>query len=329
MAIYLYRLRFTGPIHFGVTGIGLENSDIRLRSDGVTSALINAFAVLDEADDAVAALRAERPAFVLSSLFPYGTVDSGPPIFTLPRPMVAPPLKEPVRREQAKELKQLRWLTPTQTSRWLNGPELGTEELGDILDHARSIGRGWWKDDLHPRVALDRDSQNSQIWLCGTITFAEGCGLYGLIQVNDESWMPRLEAAFRVLGDMGIGGERTYGMGLFRFQGFEVPASEWDPLLKAHTSRRILLSAYHPTEAERATLPSPWKAWEFFESRGYITTGRMATTLKRKRVRFLAEGSVATHPVRGDLADVTPNIAPNFGITHRIYRSGLAFIVPA
>lgn len=328
MATFLYRLAFRGPVHFGAAGIGMEESGSRLRSDSLTSALINAFAVLGEADAAIAALQAERPTYVLSSLFPYRALESADPIYALPRPLTPPPAPDMLALARGKELKKVAWLTPAQAASWLTGPELTDDELDHLVEHASLLVKDWWKDDLRPRVALDRESQSSSIWLCGTVTFQQGAGLYGLLQLNDEAWKARLEAAFRMLGEMGLGGERTYGMGLFRFQGLEAPGPEWDPLLKAPTSRRMLLSAYHPTAAERATLPLPWEAWDFFESRGYITTGRMATTLKRKRARFLAEGSVATQPVRGDLADVTPEAAPAFGIPHNIYRSGLAFMVP-
>ena len=92
MRTYLYRLTFEGPVHFGTTGIGLEETEERVRSDSLTSALINAFSVLGRAEHVVETLTRELPAFTLSSLFPYGPRDGGKvPVYALPRPIAAPP----------------------------------------------------------------------------------------------------------------------------------------------------------------------------------------------------------------------------------------------
>lgn len=331
MPTYLYRLHFTGPVHFGATGIGLEVSEPRLRSDSVTSGLINAFSVLGQAEEAVTALQAEKPAFVLSSLFPFGP-GKGPNLaYAVPRLLTPPPASQRLLQRVWKEVKKLLWLKPEDAGKWLEGQAMGDQEFEDLLANAQALVNDWWATDLRPRVALDRTSQNSQIWFCGTVSFRKDAGLYGLVSIQDETWKSRLEAAFRLLGELGLGGERTYGMGQFEFQGFEHLGAEWESLFTTHANRYLLLSMYHPREEERSTLGDGWEAWDLFESRGYVTTGRLATTLKRKRLRFLTEGSVATRPFRGTLADVTPSDMgrPNgFGLPHPIYRSGLGFFAP-
>ena len=372
MRTYLYRLTFEGPVHFGTTGIGLEETEERVRSDSLTSALINAFSVLGRAEHVVETLTRELPAFTLSSLFPYGPRDGGKvPVYALPRPIAAPPTKRPDDlRTFGKELKRLRYLGVDDFLSWIGDDPLCVEELEGIITRSAALARSgsdeerdrwwvselrlcveelegiitrsaalarsgsdeerdrWWVSELRPRVALDRENAASSIWLCGVLHFAEGAGLYGLVRFADEAWRAPVEEAFRLLGELGLGGERTYGMGGFTFSGLEAPGPDWRRLLEATTKRRALLSLYYPADGEQERIPDAFDAWDVVERRGYIVSGRDATTLKRKKLRMMTEGSVLGAPVRGCLADVTPDSADELGLAHRVYRSGLAFLVP-
>ncbi len=338
MAEYLYRLKFTGPVHFGTFGIGLEKTLDYLPSDSLTSALVNAFAVLGMADDVVKALRSERPAFVLSSLFPFGPSGDGKAItYALPRPLTPPLVESPkILQDIWKDVKRIRYLVPEDFFRWIGQKPLNAEEIEATMLRSREIGKAavggheilWSAAELRPRVALDRSSQGSSIWHCSVLHFHPSAGLYGMIRVLDENWSVDLTSAFRMLGDIGLGGERTYGMGCFEFSGFEPLQSSWPKTPVDSNGSLILLSTFHPSEKELPELNKRLVAWEFSESRGYIVSGRAATTIKRKRLNMFTEGSVFRESVRGELADVTPDDAKTLGLTHNIYRSGLAFLMP-
>ena len=92
MSTYSYRLTFTGPVHFGASGIGMENSHVTLTSDTLTSALINALCVLGKADETVEILRGDNPGFILSSLFLYQRSGDGTVHYALPKPLCKPPV---------------------------------------------------------------------------------------------------------------------------------------------------------------------------------------------------------------------------------------------
>lgn len=346
MPFYLYRLHFKGAVHFGLAGIGLEAVETKLSSDSLTSALINAFSLSEGPEGAhnlVMALSSDTPPFLMSSLFPFGPDPKEPKKYleALVRPLSKPPLEKPeLVKEVGKDLKKIVWLHPEDFLAWSGDTPIGEERLKLLLKRSAGLTSGWWKEEMRPRVALDRQSQNSSIWSQAAVWFARevrngdgkltrvGAGLYGLVEFNDDSWKHRLEAAFRVLGDTGLGGERTYGLGLFRFGGFEDVGPTWEEILKGKRARRVFLSLYYPAENEREGLADALEAWEFVERRGYVVSGRNATGIKRKRVRMLVEGSVARKPLKGAMADVTPDNASDLGISHRIYRSGLAFLVP-
>ncbi len=338
MNTYIYRLSFLGPVHFGSSGIGMENTQLSLSSDSITSALINAFAIMGKAEEVVDALNSKTPPFVLSSLFPFGPIQDSPIAYAVPRPLSLPFVKnEEDIRLYGKDLKRLRFLKSSDLSLWLGDKPLDKTELKGIIERGHQLAtpwdntyeKGWFASVLRPRVSLDRVTQTSNIWQCGILHFQKDAGLYGLIHIVDNKWFKDIEMALRLLGDVGIGGERTYGLGLFTFSGFESPDPEqWGNYKIADPSKFILASRYFPSKEEHKQLTEFLVAWNFQEIRGYITSGRDATTLKRKRVRMITEGSVVSKPVIGSLANVTPCDADSFGLKHKIYRCGLAFLLP-
>lgn len=344
METYLYRLSFKGPVHFGMEGIGLEAVEERLPSDSLTSALINAAAILlgpEGADRMVKLLEADPPPFVLSSLFPYGPhpADYKNTVEAIVKPLIDPPLDGQYPGLH-KELKKIRYLFPEDFLCWLEGKPLDDQGLEALIKRSRELTGQWWKKDLRPRVALDRESQGSSIWNQAALFFGReekdengaikkvGAGLYGLVRFIDPKWKKILEEVFRMLGDTGLGGEKTYGLGLFDFGGFEPLPPIWEKIYTFPSEKFVLLSLYYPRTDEKEQAGGFFEAWEVRERRGYIVSGKEALTVKRKRVRMLVEGSVSRKTLRGTLADVTPENLEKLGLRHKIFRSGLAFFVP-
>lgn len=346
MSVYLYRLHFQGPVHFGLAGIGLEAAEITLSSDSLTSALVNAFSLVEGPEGAnalISCLTSDNPPFVLSSLFPFGPDPEYPQrlVEALVRPLTPPKFRDPDSIKLfSKELKRINYLHPLDFKAWISDRPLESAELASIVTRSQKLTLDWWARETRPRVALDRESQNSSVWSQTAVWFRKeerdgqgklmgaGAGLYGLVRFRDESWKETLCEAFRILGDTGLGGERTYGFGLFKFQGLEDPDSRWKELLHGNGTSHVFLSLYYPNDAERQDLAQALEAWDFVEKRGYVVSGRNATTVKRKRMRMIVEGSVARKPLRGAMIDVTPDDAQALGIPHRVFRSGLAFLVP-
>ncbi len=327
MNTYLYRLTFTGPVHFGATGIGMENSHFTLTSDALTSALVNALCVLGKADEAVEILRSDTPGFILSSLFLYQRSGDEAVRYALPKPLCRPSVDNETLRSFGKEIKKIQYLCPEDVQTWLGDTRLSFDDIERIKVRSESLLKRAYEEELRPRVALDRQSENSSIWRCGVIHFKKDAGLFGLVHVRDDAWKSILESAFIMLGDLGLGGERTYGFGTFEFSGFETPPASW--CKEEGTQKRyVLLSSYYPNSKEKPQIKDIFAAWNFFETRGYIVSGRNTTTLKRKRLRMFSEGSVVNQLVRGMLVDVTPDDAQALGLSHIVYRSGLSFLFP-
>jgi CRISPR-associated protein Csm4 len=117
-------------------------------------------------------------------------------------------------------------------------------------------------------------------------------------------------------------------MGCFRFSGFEPVRTAWPTVPIEREDRLVLLSVFHPSSDELTVLGERLVAWNFAESRGYVVSGRTPSTIKRKRLNMITEGSVFAKPVKGALVDVTPDGARALGLPHSVYRSGLAFLLP-
>jgi CRISPR-associated protein Csm4 len=185
-----------------------------------------------------------------------------------------------------------------------------------------------WTLEEAPRVALDRVTQASNIFYFSRVAFSSGCGLFFLADV-DPALRGDFETVVRVLGDTGIGGDRTAGCGqfepVFEEMGLEIPENVPDFLT---------LSLLAPSEAEIEGLLGPRCAYGLARRDGWIDSPE-ARNYRRRACRMFVEGSVFRGPADrsyGRLVDVTPTaleVRLRDGLPgHRVYRYGYAFPVP-
>lgn len=309
MTLSLVKLRFRAPLHVGSSILGEEDTYDYAPSDTLFSALCHAYleAFGKEALERLLE-RFDRgePPFLISSAFPYHE-----DALFLPLPRVPPPERaERAEREERgdrKRLKKTSWVSLENFGRLLRGEDIQPQR-DDRLP----------RKELLPRVALDRESSGSSIYYVRRAVFPEGGGLWTLLDVMDESLTDvmdeslsaRLRRTFHLLGDMGIGGERTMGCGFFEPEFGEAPPDLADHL--KGTAPYVSLSRVGGAESAGAV---DWYA--LVESRGWMQS---PTGLQRKRksVLFFAEGSSFNERARGELLDVTPEDGPG----HNVYRYG-------
>jgi CRISPR-associated protein Csm4 len=182
-----------------------------------------------------------------------------------------------------------------------------------------------WEQGTAPRVTVDRVTNRSQVYAAGRLSFAPGCGLFFLVDYEDVGLRSRVEQALRVLGDTGIGGERSSGHGQFeleiveRFQLGE-PSSEASD---AFTT----LATYWPTEPEVMAGILDDASYGLVNRRGWLASPE-GMNLRRRGVRMLTEGSVTLRAPAGALAEVKPlDPAPAVNVSHDVWRYGIAFPV--
>jgi CRISPR-associated protein Csm4 len=321
MDIYIYRLRFNGPTHFGETGIDLENVREYVSSDTLFSALINAGISNGICDNKFIDRFKESPPFLISSLFLF-TND----IYFLPRPMDDSHISSELKRKMGKELKKLKWIDLEGFKKWIRWDHLTEDDIKEMELQSKKYKEAF-EIEIRPRVTLDRITQSSNIYHCGYIYFQPYAGLYGLVAFNDLSFIEKFKELLTVLGETGLGGERTYGCGMFKVE-FERVSGTLKDILEATDLRYTLLSLYHPSQDEKDDISINLIAYEITRKKGWITTGRYALPLKRKSVGFITEGSVLHKQPKGCLVDVTPDNIPTEMLSHKVYRYGYAFTAP-
>jgi CRISPR-associated protein Csm4 len=325
MNIYKYELEFLGSTHFGETGIELENVCERVSSDTLFSALLNAINVVygeGKASELIEEFLKDPP-FLISSLFLYGGET-----FYLPRPLFDEHLGDELKKSYGKELKKTLWLSDELFFKWISGTHIQEEDIErmrkDLANYKNS-----YTVEIRPRVSLDRATQNSNLYHCGYVHFKKGAGLYGLVAFKNDKYVDLFFDLLTNLGDIGIGGEKTYGSGVFKVERYERISGTFKEIFDLKSSRYVLLSLYHPAPDERMSLQSSAIAFEIIRKKGWIASGRRTLPLKRKSIGFFGEGSVFTFSPRGCLADVTPDSDPYRILAHRVFRYGYAFTVPA
>ncbi|MCX7965287.1 MAG: type III-A CRISPR-associated RAMP protein Csm4 [Syntrophorhabdaceae bacterium] len=323
MQNYLFKLKFKGPTHFGDTGIDLENVSERVTSDTLFSALVNTIKIIegkDAAADFVNQFLVDPP-FLLSSLFVYYKNN-----FFLPRPLTDLYIQDEYKANMGKELKKLSWITAENFYKWINN-DVNGDDLKNMVDEQEKYKEAFIKE-VRPRVSLDRISQGSNIYHCGYVYFKEDAGLYGLVMFKKIDTLGYFQKILENLGEIGLGGEKTYGAGMFKVSSLEQVDNVFKKVLTCSSPYSILLSLYHPSENEVFSLQDKLIAYNILRKKGWITTGRNTLTLKRKSVGFITEGSVILGNLKGCLVDVTPDSIPSKTLNHNIYRYGYAFVVP-
>jgi CRISPR-associated protein Csm4 len=347
MQTMAYPLQPRAPFHFGVRGVGVEATALTARSDTLFSALCITLRELYGAVELTGFLdqfptkeNPDRdPPLLLSAGLPYAG-----DIRFYPRPLLPVPGLEDDPAEQ-KHQKKVTFVSETIFRAWVGGGDVlqhyDRSEDGNLLhgkrvwvtaderaalsksDHFLDQDTGrvrmWTVGDV-PRVTVDRVSSSSSVYQAGQVRFAPGAGLYLLVVWRDDVWRDRFRELLQVLGDAGIGGERSSGYGLFTPQ---EPRSVDLPDVEA--DHWVTLSSCWPLPGQEGIL-GPDAAYRLENQRGWMGSpdGR---NLRRKSVRMLEPGSVLRalpdQAVCGGLADVTPKIFK----THTVWRYGLALPV--
>ncbi len=324
-----YRLSFRGPFHVDGRGVGFyESSEPFIRSDTLSAALLSTWSLLNPTN---AELRATAPPFRVSSCFPYWRDR-----FFLPRPAASFALRLPeTRLGEHKALKKIQWLTPelwkqavVAAERWQ--PPLTIDPAKKMavwqgvlalpIEQAKDLPERLWAEEERPRLAMERISNSpveGALFHFGRVYFQEEGGLYFLVHFDDPNCRSDFEAALSLLGDQGLGADRTNGGGCFTWMQVETPR-----LPPLSNGPAISLSLVNPALED---CQNDWlqnAKYNLINRGGWIAY----SGLRRKRVRMFTEGSEFARPLRGRVVDVTPDL-PDHPLPHRVFRDGRGFFV--
>lgn len=327
------RMKPKGPFHIGERGIGFEGAMDFIPADTIFSSICANWAMMFGEEEMVTELLPNgkpnwTPPFLISSAFPF----AGSVRFYR-KPLLPPP-------DEGKRWKKVEWVSEEVFGQWLKSGRIESEKSISLhggkviltLDECdrltedlgvRSIETlQLWSIQRIPRVTLDVTTRTSSLFHFGRLTFREGCGLFFFARLLKENMTEKFKAVIRLMGDEGVGGDRTVGHGSFEPEfGDNIPQF----CQPKPSEMFVTLSPLLPKPEEVSSLFSNGCRYSFVVRSGWIG-GVFSTSLRRKTVRMLSEGSVlcgSAERVWGTMADVTPQNSP-----HPVYRWGFAFPLP-
>jgi CRISPR-associated protein Csm4 len=188
-----------------------------------------------------------------------------------------------------------------------------------------------------PKVSIDRTTRATNFYQTGFVKFIhpengkeDRSGLYFLIHfpTHKPELKDHLYAALELLGEEGLGGERSSGAGRFNATWLDIKDTsepslkQWYEVLQFDRgNHHALLSLFWENPLSNPALLGPTARYALKERGGWV----VGPQVRRRMVRMFAEGSVFPVEPMGRLADVTPE---SFRHNHNIYRSGISLSLP-
>lgn len=311
---YIVKMKFKGPAHFGNKEKTYNFTEQIAHSDTIFSGIINCMGLLygkDEVDQVINEFIISQPPFKISSAFLHWRGE-----YFVPRPysLNFTSIMDYKKAAKIKFLPLDFLMKLTEADFQLLNQDFHVSQEGVLYSKGRA--ESFLKNMERPRVTLDRYSSCSEIYYASNCYFKEDAGLWFFLDILDASLEGKIMASLKLLGDEGLGGERTYGMGLFEADIDKAP--ELKPL---KADAYLLLSLLYPGRDEKVAEKAV--SYGLTERAGYVYSP-CGMSERKKKVRMFNEGSVFAVEPSGSVADVTP---AGFG-NHKVLRYGLAYSIP-
>ena len=312
-----YYLNFRSPLHLGRRGVGLEETEISIPADTLFSAICQTWRTFygeERLTNFLAQYERGEP-FLLTSAFPLAD-----DIRFFPKPLIDLKINAD---DDRKKLKKVRYLSERRFRQIVDDEPIAFD-ADDLINN----GQLWihdedkcsptvWSIDKRPRVTLDRQSSASEIWHLGGVKFNKDCGLWFDAKFDAEETQTQIETLLRVLGDTGIGGERSAGYGLF-----DLHSKPAEPQPESESDRFVTLSPTCPRDAEQLDALIQGDVAYTLEGRSGWIGSTEGNGLRRQQIWLFGEGSVLAGNGAGvgHLIDLKPDACP-----HPVWRYAYAW----
>jgi CRISPR-associated protein Csm4 len=298
-------LRLRGPLHVGKDS--LDSADAVVHSDTLFGAVGSVLPRLGLDPDEFTAKVIESD-FRISSAYPFFE-----DTYYLPKPVNADSLlREIIDRDKesyrvAKKFKKAK-LLPKEVFEKVIAASIEPEELEKALPEGLPV-----KTVDLPKVALDRVTSNSSIYYLTQVVPEEGAGLYFLYDGDEKLFRDYLLPAVRYLGDEGLGGKRSWGLGLFdvEVRDFEIKQPE--------AGLYVTLSMVLQKSGNELAF------WEPVKRSGWISNS--VKPRRKPTMLFAREGSVVTTRGAGRIVDLDDYGNYSGEVGHKVHVYGRTFPV--
>lgn len=323
-SLLLTRLTFHGAVHIGDhRPEDYNTSEEFLHSDTLYAALM---AVGFE-------MQLQFPGeIILSSAFPFCTIDDHKYYF-FPKP-----LNVKLKGEASqKDLKRVSWVDQQLFEQCLSSescePAFIHEEFAfsKLLDNPVKP----FTKQIRQRVRIPRvrsTNVDAEPFYMEQLQFYPGSGLFFLADVP-EKYMEAFTRTLSMLGDQGLGTDRTVGLGGFTFD----IDHKWEVKIPPKASRVVTLGLLCPKENELAMLIDATEsraAYSLTKRGGWITTPPHQT-IRKKSIYMFTEGSVFSGKNLNragnqwiEAGNQWIDLKPEEISTHSIIRNGQCIVLP-
>ncbi|MCS6952628.1 MAG: type III-A CRISPR-associated RAMP protein Csm4 [Bryobacterales bacterium] len=321
-----------GPWRIGPLSGSPDCAEVLLHSDAVYSAVTHAMNLLGLLRDWLDAVfeNPRGPAVRFSSLFPFRRRT----LFVPPPRSLWPPAPSPKVRWKGARFVPLSFAQSLIEQKPLEEDAWVVEGESQCVVPAEDPV-GPFRLALRSFVAVDRLGAGVEPHRAACLEFRPDAGFWGGIRFASEEasqhWSGPVQAALRLLGDSGIGGNRSLGWGHASSVEFDAdPFAGWpNPEAQFHEERTPrsecnwwFLSVFNPA-------PEDTVAWDRGRYDLLVRSGRVASAAAqgavKRAARMVSEGSVLAceDPPRGRALNVAPPECP-----HPVYCAGYAYAQP-
>jgi CRISPR type III-A-associated RAMP protein Csm4 len=326
----IFKLHFLAPLHLskGKTDDYGESEEI-LHSDTIKSALYVSARQLFGANE-IGNNESFFNSFQISSAFPFYEDEL---FFPKPMAKIQPFKNDEIKEElQAKKHKKVAYLGKSYFEDLINDQKLHlskddlTTDGKFISNHAaiKKLATSIFKSEVQQRVTIPADySEDPTPYYVDRLFFAQGAGLWFAFKGNDETF-EKVSKALNLLGDLGIGTDRSVGNGQF-----ESSVSKMNLRVPENAKHQLSLSLWCPLKEEINDSFLKSSSYGLVKRGGYIASPAKMEhlTLRKKSIYMFTEGSIfPNHKVlKGKISNLKPDIAI---VTQDVWRDGLAFMIP-
>lgn len=321
-SFFCVKLHFSTPLHLSRGRENYDKSESRLHSDSLKSALfVAALNVGADEKEALKLLDGVR----ISSAFPFCGEE-----YFFPKPMaVLPfPIKQIEKEKQGKCYKKIQYLSQGWFETLLRGDSReinpstqlqANQYLCEQPDSAPNI-----QAQVVQRVTIQPDhSGDSTPFYTERLFFAKDTGLFVLVDWQEETIRDLFKASFLMLGDLGIGTDRSVGNGFFKPEFSEISLD-----LPQNASHLCSLGLYLPEESELEREELEKSSWSILKRGGFMAGAWKPEnrSLRKRSVFMFGEGSVFPGKEKqGKLTNLKPAIS---NVDHAIWRDGRPIFIP-
>lgn len=326
----IFKLHFLAPLHLskGKTDDYGESEEI-LHSDTIKSALFvcarQLFGANKIGDD-----DSFFNSFQISSAFPFFKDEL---FFPKPMTKIQPFKSDEIKEEfQAKKHKKIAYLGKTYFEDIINEQKLfiSKDDLSVdgkfVSNHVdvKKLITPIFKSEVQQRVTIPADYSEDPIpYYVDRLFFSNGAGLWFAFD-GDNKMLDIVSKALKLLGDSGIGTDKSVGNGQF-----ESSQSNFTLKTPENARHQLSLSLWCPKKEEINDSFLKNSSYGLIKRGGYIASPANLEhlTLRKKSIYMFTEGSIFPNSkvIKGKVVNLKPDISI---VTQNIWRDGLAFMIP-